>query len=87
MKAPAVVPTTAQLVQAHTAARLSGPLNVALNSPLLARCLEITARALANQATQAVSRPPVAPSQAAGRKVGKASGKDFKRACAADLDE
>lgn len=49
MNAPAVTPTTAQLAQAHTAARLSGPLDVALRSPLLARCLALTAEAMAGR--------------------------------------
>ncbi len=77
----------ADLQKAHDAAALRGTLDEALQIPLLARCLEITARALAHRAAHAVPKPRVAPRQAEGRKVGKASGKDFKRACAADLDE
>lgn len=57
MKAPAVTPTTAQLAKAHTAARLSGPLDVALRSPLLARCLALTAEAMAARVQSRADSP------------------------------
>lgn len=41
-----ITPTSAQLADAHAASRLSIPLDDALRSPALARCLEITAEVL-----------------------------------------
>lgn len=78
----------ADLQKAHDAADLRGTLDEALQSPLLTRCLEITARALAGRAdsspTPAAGAPmgrPARPSQHSA-----ALRPDFKRASAADVD-
>ncbi|MFU1906022.1 hypothetical protein ACLRAJ_08385 [Bordetella avium] len=52
MKAIPGAATPAQLARAHAAARLRGTLADALRSPVLARCLEITAEALATNLVQ-----------------------------------
>lgn len=77
----------ADLQQAHDAADLRGTLDEALRHPLLRRCLEITARALESQTVNTESKPVVVPRQIHGRKEATAPAKDFKRACAGDLDE
>ncbi len=75
------------LQQAHDAADLRGTLDEALRHPLLRRCLEITARALQSQTTNTESKPAVVLYPFKGRKALTAPAKDFKRACAGDLDE
>lgn len=78
----------ADLQKAYDAADLSGTLDEAMQRPLLKRCLEITARALAQPAN--ISPPPAAGTSM--RRPGHTSKDaatprlDFKRASAADLD-
>lgn len=97
MKAPAVTPTTAQLAQAHLAAGLSIPLDVALRSPLLARCLALTAEALGASVPTRPNAPthstdphvksrtkpaqPGSPIQPAPKR------RDVKRASAGDIED
>lgn len=78
----------ADLQRAHAAAHLRGTLEEALQCPLLRRCLELTARALAAaprldhlpEASVPASLPQPHPKPNATPRP------DFKRACAADLD-
>ena len=82
-------PTMSQLAHAHGAARLCGTLTDAMQSPTLARCLEITALALAHPRAGEVRPPPAAPPL----RLPTASTpyttlpRDYKRASAADSDE
>lgn len=83
-------PTLPQLAQAHAAARLHGTLADALRSPALARCLEITAQAMAQPRAGQLRPPPAAPPTAAHFQANdhqKQLCRDFKRASAADKDE
>lgn len=86
-----------QLAQAHTASRLSGPLDVALRSPLLARCLALTAEALGARVPTSPNAPthstdphvtsrtkpaqPGSPMQPAPKR------RDVKRASAGDIED
>lgn len=82
--------TAAQLADAHAAARLSIPLDDAMRSPVLARCLEITAEVLVADPDLLIDRsyqyrqwvaPPV-------REVGdNPPARDIKRAAAGDEDD
>ena len=76
----------ADLQKAHDAAELRGTLDEALQCPLLKRCLEITARALSQQADNAPAAG--APMRWAARpsQHPAAPRPDFKRASAADMD-
>lgn len=77
----------AQLQKAHAAAALRGTLDEALQCPLLRRCLEITAHALANSATLHTYVEASSPAHAARASASRAACRpDFKRASAADLD-
>lgn len=78
----------ADLQHAHRVAGLTGTLEDALSRPLLARCLEITARALANAAPAFNSVPRTASVDMPMREsmTNTAPRKDFKRASAADVD-
>lgn len=83
-------PTLPQLAQAHAAARLRGTLADALRSPALARCLEITAQAMAHPRVGQLRPPPAAPPTSAHFQANdhqKQLCRDFKRASAADKDE
>ncbi|APX77309.1 hypothetical protein BUW96_22385 [Achromobacter insolitus] len=79
------------LAQAHDAAHLRGTLAEAMRSPVLARCLEITALALSQPRADRYRPPPAAPPAIpAPTKQSdqlKTPRPDFKRACAADKDE
>jgi hypothetical protein len=81
-----MTPTRDQLHRAHRASDLRGSLDEALRSPLLARCLAITAEALraapaARTPQQDVVGAPFTPPHP------NATTRDFKRACAADTDD
>ena len=77
----------AQLQKAHAAAALRGTLDEALQSPLLRRCLEITAHALAHSAPFHTNVEASSPVHAASASISRAACRpDFKRASAADLD-
>lgn len=85
--------TLAQLARAHAAARLRGTLADSLRSPVLARCLEITAEALATNRAQcgAIHQPatlgaaePVLP--VPPRIKSTLPRRDVKRESAGDLD-
>lgn len=84
-------PTPALLAQAHAAARLRGTLADAMRSPVLARCLEITALALSQPRADRYRPPPAAPP--ADAKFHAHPDKftpprrDIKRASAGDEDE
>lgn len=84
-------PTPAQLAQAHSAARLQGTLAEAMRSPILARCLEITALAFVQPRADRYRPPPAAPPQAARLPAHPAQftqpRRDIKRASAGDEDE
>ncbi|SAI47609.1 Uncharacterised protein [Bordetella ansorpii] len=89
--------TPAQLARAYDVARLRGTLAEALRSPLLARCLELTAEALAADQPRPndYRPPPVAPPPEPARPVStritntpdNPPRRDVKRASAGDLDE
>ncbi|VFR39706.1 hypothetical protein ANK1_2814 [plant metagenome] len=97
MKAPAVTPTLAQLAQAHTAAGLSVPLDVAMRSPLLARCLALTAEALASHVPTRIDAPALAtgsrainrinPDQPGSPMQPASQRRDVKRASAGDIED
>lgn len=78
-----------QLAQAHSAARLRGTLADALRSPILARCLEITAEALARPRVDHYRPPAAAPPVPAVSQpeLLNRPRRDFKRASAADIEE
>ena len=84
--------TPQQIELAYTESDLRISLADALRNPLLARCLEITAEALARRAHPNEFRPPPAPSLAYDL-LRPTPGNhppplpDFKRACAGDKDE
>ncbi len=83
-------PTPALLAQAHAAARLRGTLAEALRSPVLARCLEITALTLAQPRAARYRPPPAAPpalSEPPDPAQFSPPRRDFKRASAADIEE
>lgn len=83
-------PTHNDLARAHAAARLRGTLADAMCCPAVARCLEITAVALAVPRAHAVRPPPGAPPKAYEHPAEPKQThprRDFKRACAADNDE
>lgn len=82
-------PTPGQLAQAHAEAALRGTLDEAMRSPLLARCLEITALALAHPRVGELRPPPAAPPRLlpAARTPYTTLPRDHKRASAADIDE
>lgn len=83
-------PTMSQLAHAHGAARLRGTLADAMQSPNLARCLEITALALAQPRADRYRPPPAAPPSASfphATNHQKQPCRDFKRASAADKEE
>ncbi|WP_312438603.1 hypothetical protein [Achromobacter sp.] len=84
-------PTAHQLAQAHAAANLRGTLADALQSPVLARCLEITAIALTLPAASrhkpqqgSTAAPPKSQTE---RFHFTPPRHDIKRASAADKDE
>lgn len=83
-------PTPGQLAHAHAKADLRGTLAEAMRSPLLARCLEITAQALARpragQLRPPSAAPPGSPALQAPNQH-KNQCRDFKRASAADKDD
>jgi len=88
--------TAAQLAQAHTVAHLSGTLADALRSPLLARCLEITAEALAtgrahpNEYRPPPAAPPPDPARSASTRTTPNHNpprRDVKRASAGDEED
>lgn len=77
----------AQLQKAHAAAALRGTLDEALQYPLLRRCLEITAQAMAHGAIPHTNAETKSPASAAHASASRAACRpDFKRASAADLD-
>lgn len=84
-------PTPALLAQAHAAARLSGTLAEAMRSPVLARCLVITALALSPPRADRYRAPPAAPPAhsrlPAQPKQFTQPRRDIKRASAGDEDE
>lgn len=84
-------PTISQLAHAHGAARLRGSLADAMQSPTLARCLEITALALAQPRADRYRPPPAAPPaparSAAHPDQFKPPRRDIKRASAGDKDQ
>jgi hypothetical protein len=83
-------PTMSQLAHAHGAARLRGSLAGAMQSPTLARCLEITALALAQPRADRYRPPPAAPPPALpphSIHQQRQPFRDLKRASAADKDE
>lgn len=84
-------PTMSQLGHAHVAARLRGTLADAMQSPTLARCLEITALALALPRVDHYHPPPAAPPtparSAAHPDQFKPPCRDIKRTSAGDEDE
>ncbi|QKH37302.1 hypothetical protein FOC84_21125 [Achromobacter pestifer] len=84
-----VKPSPAMLAQAHAAADLHGSLAEAMRSPVLARCLEITALALAHPRAGEVRPPPAAPPLrlSAARSPYTKLPRDYKRASAADTEE
>ncbi len=83
--------TPALLAKAHAAARLRGTLADALRSPVLARCLEITALALAQPRADRYRPPPAAPPPPAQSPTRSHQLKrprcDIKRASAGDKEE
>lgn len=83
-------PTPNELAQAHVAARLRGTLAEALESPLLARCLVLTAEALTTQRGAPYRPLPAAPPHgrvAQQPPIHTSPRRDFKRASAADSEE
>lgn len=81
----------ADLQRAHDAAALRGTLDEALQSPLLTRCLEITARALSQPRADRYRPPPAAP-PAQSQILAHPDHftpprRDIKRASAGDKDE
>ncbi|CAO3871904.1 hypothetical protein [Achromobacter mucicolens] len=84
-------PTPALLSQAHAAARLRGTLADAMRSPVLARCLEITALALSQPRADRYRPPPAAPPAIAARTAHNDQfappRRDYKRASAADTED
>ncbi|MCD0498560.1 hypothetical protein LP085_17010 [Achromobacter sp. MY14] len=84
-------PTSEQLAQAHAESGLRGTLTDAMRSPVLARCLEITALALAHTRADRYRPLPAAPPSTLAIKAQShrfnTPRPDFKRACAADKDE
>lgn len=82
-------PTPEQLAQAHAESGLRGTLTDAMRSPVLARCLEITALAMAHPRADRYRPPPAAPPRrlAADRTPYTTLPRDYKRASAADTDE
>lgn len=84
-------PTLRELTEAHAAADLCGTLADAMRTPVLARCLEITALALARPRTDRYRPPPAAPPSPAEPSALPAqtttSRRDYKRASAADTEE
>lgn len=83
-------PSPAMLAQAHAAAHLRGTLAEAMRSPVLARCLEITALALSQPRADRYRPPPAAPPSALLLHVTNQQEqpiRDFKRASAADKDD
>lgn len=83
--------TPAPLAQAHSAAGLRGTLADAMRSPVLARCLEITAQALSQPRADRYRPPPAAP-PAWSRSAAQPGHftpprRDIKRASAGDEDE
>jgi hypothetical protein len=84
-----VKPSPAMLTQAHAAADLRGTLAEAMRSPVLARCLEITALALAHPRAGEFRPPPAAPPLRlpAASTPYTTLPRDYKRASAADIDE
>lgn len=84
-------PTMSQLAHAHGTARLRGTLADAMQSPTLARCLELTALALAQPRSGHYRPPPAAPPaparSAAHPDQLKPPSRDIKRTSAGDEDE
>ena len=83
-------PSPAMLAQAHAAAHLRGTLAEAMRTPVLARCLEITALALSQPRADRYRPPPAAPPSASSSQATKHQKqpcRDFKRASAADKEE
>ncbi|WP_143277355.1 hypothetical protein [Bordetella genomosp. 9] len=86
-------PTPQQIERAYAASNLHVPLPDALRNPLLARCLEITAEALASRAHPNEFRPPPAealvldPPGSTRTNHNPQAALDFKRACAGDVDD
>lgn len=81
------MPATSRLAQAHAAARLRGTLADALRSPVLARCLEITAEAMAADHTQPVMSPFVRCDRSVSpRTKPTPPRRDVKRESAGDMD-
>lgn len=84
-------PTPALLAQAHAAADLPGTLADATRSPVLARCLEITALALsqprADRYRPLPAAPPARSQFAAQPDHFTPPRRDIKRASAGDEDE
>lgn len=81
----------ADLQKAHDAAALRGTLDEALQSPLLTRCLEITALALSQPRADRYHPPPAAP-PAQSQILAHPDHftpprRDIKRASAGDKDE
>lgn len=84
-------PTMSQLAHAHGAARLRGTLADAMQSPMLARCLKITALVLAQPRADRYGPPPAAPPPGpkflAQPDHFTPPRRDIKRASAGDEDE
>lgn len=84
-------PTPQQIERAYVEANLRVSLADALRDPLLARCLEITAEALAHLQGDQMPPPAAAPPRpllpAPHSTLTNYPRRDFKRACAADRDE
>jgi hypothetical protein len=81
-----MTPTRAQLATAHRDAGLTGSLDDALRSPLLARCLAIQAEAI-ERGFDATAATAASPASVPHPHQPKAPRHDFKRACAADMDD
>jgi len=84
-------PTPGQLAHAHAEADLRGTLAEAMRSPVLARCLEITALALSQPRADRYRPPPAAPpaiaSPTGNTDQFTSPRRDYKRASAADTEE
>ncbi|SOE50898.1 hypothetical protein [Orrella dioscoreae] len=88
MKAHPSSTSLAELSKAHAAANLRGTLDDALQSPLLARCLAITAEALATMPIHTSHRSQSRTSTASVRAVSTTSPRhDVKRTSAGDKDD